>query len=336
MAALLVSSHCCSLQGGRGSGFSSWRPKQATVRPCTQQHSQRSGKWGLAGRSLLGSRALYHLSRSGQKALHICAADLQALIFDCDGVIIESEDLHRRAYNAAFGHFQVSCTGGGEVVEWTEEFYDDLQNKVGGGKPKMRWYFGKNGWPSSTVLPAAPDTAEEQAALIDTLQDWKTAKYQDLIASGEVAPRDGVLRLMDEARAAGLKVAVCSAATKSSVIFVLENLIGKGRFQGLDCFMAGDDVPEKKPHPSIYVIAADKLGVQPDECVVVEDSLIGLQAALGAGMRCVITYTTSTRSQEFPGAERIVASLGEDAATGVAIKQLMKRPAETQDDRVSR
>ena len=58
--------------------------------------------------------------------------------------------------------------------------------------------------------------------------------------SGEVEPRPGVLNLMDEARAAGLKVAVCSAATKSSVVFTLKNLLGEQRFSQLDCFLAGE------------------------------------------------------------------------------------------------
>jgi beta-phosphoglucomutase-like phosphatase (HAD superfamily) len=60
---------------------------------------------------------------------------------------------------------------------------------------------------------------------------------------------------------------------------------------------AGDDVDRKKPDPTIYRVAAERLGVAPAECVVVEDSLIGLQAARGAGMRCIITYTPSTRKQ---------------------------------------
>ena len=107
---------------------------------------------------------------------------VEALIFDCDGVIVESEDIHRRAYNATFENFQVVCPGQNGVVEWTEEFYDMLQNKVGGGKPKMRWYFGENGWPSSSILgQRVPETEEEQVLLIDTLQDWKTQKYKDII-----------------------------------------------------------------------------------------------------------------------------------------------------------
>lgn len=62
-----------------------------------------------------------------------------------------------------------------------------------------------------------------------------------MIGSGEVEPRPGVLRLMDEARQAGLKVAVCSAATKSSVVYTLTSLLGKQRFEELDCFLAGGE-----------------------------------------------------------------------------------------------
>jgi beta-phosphoglucomutase-like phosphatase (HAD superfamily) len=60
---------------------------------------------------------------------------------------------------------------------------------------------------------------------------------------------------------------------------------------------AGDDVDKKKPDPTIYNVAAQRLGVDPADCVVVEDSIIGLKAALGAGMRCIITYTPSTKQQ---------------------------------------
>ncbi|KAJ4734112.1 haloacid dehalogenase-like hydrolase family protein [Rhynchospora pubera] len=222
----------------------------------------------------------------------VCAvassSPLHALIFDCDGVILESEHLHRQAYNDAFAHFSVRCPPfSSDPLYWDVEFYDELQNQVGGGKPKMRWYFGKNGWPISSVFETPPSTDSDRENLVDVLQ---------------VEPRPGVLRLMDEAKGAGIKLAVCSAATKSSVILCLENLIGLDRFKGLDCFLAGDDVKEKKPDPSIYITAAKKLGVESKNCLVVEDSVIGLQAATGAGMSCIITYTSSTANQDFGNA----------------------------------
>ncbi|GLU13101.1 hypothetical protein SLE2022_297480 [Rubroshorea leprosula] len=234
---------------------------------------------------------------------------LQALIFDCDGVILESEHLHRQAYNDAFSHFNVRCPPSSAPLNWSLEFYDVLQNQIGGGKPKMRWYFKEHGWPSSTILEKPPESDEERAKLIDTLQDWKTERYKEIVKSGTVKPRPGVLRLMDEAKAAGKKVSVCSAATKSSVILCLENLIGIERFQGLDCFLAGDDVKEKKPDPLIYQTASKQLGVSEKDCLVVEDSVIGLQAATRAGMSCVISYTPSTAEQDFTDAIAIYPDL---------------------------
>eukprot|EP00252_Welwitschia_mirabilis_P019956 TRINITY_DN476_c0_g1_i6.p1 TRINITY_DN476_c0_g1~~TRINITY_DN476_c0_g1_i6.p1 ORF type:complete len:181 (-),score=29.75 TRINITY_DN476_c0_g1_i6:1096-1638(-) len=95
---------------------------------------------------------------------------LEALIFDCDGVILESEHLHRNAYNETFAHFNVCCLPSSPPVVWDAEFYDQLQNQIGGGKPKMRWYFNTNGWPSSTLFRTPPATDADKAKLIDTLQ----------------------------------------------------------------------------------------------------------------------------------------------------------------------
>ncbi|KAG5241827.1 haloacid dehalogenase hydrolase domain-containing protein [Salix suchowensis] len=221
------------------------------------------------------------------------SASLEALIFDCDGVILESEHLHRQAYNDAFAHFNVICSS----------------SLLSIGLPISMMYFKEHGWPSSTLFEKPPEDDESRANLIDTLQDWKTERYKEIIKSGTVEPRPGVLRLMDEAKAAGKKLAVCSAATKSSVILCLENLIGMERFQGLDCFLAGDDVKEKKPDPSIYVTASKRLGVLERDCLVVEDSVIGLQAATRAGMSCVITHTPSTIDQDFKDAIAIYPDL---------------------------
>ncbi|XVF15226.1 hypothetical protein REPUB_Repub09cG0132600 [Reevesia pubescens] len=255
------------------------------------------------------SLSLTNTIKPRQLSVSVSAShSLQALIFDCDGVILESEHLHRQAYNDAFSHFNVRCSPS-QPLNWDPDFYDVLQNQIGGGKPKMRWYFKEHGWPSSTIFETPPEGDEERAKLIDTLQDWKTERYKEIIKSGTVEPRPGVLRLMDEAKAAGKMLAVCSAATKSSVILCLENLIGMERFQGLDCFLAGDDVKEKKPDPLIYLTAAKRLGVSEKDCLVVEDSVIGLQAATKAGMSCVITYTSSTADQDFNDAIAIYPDL---------------------------
>lgn len=79
-------------------------------------------------------------SRSIVTCAAAASSPIHALIFDCDGVILESEHLHRQAYNDAFAHFGVRCPPfSSEPLSWDPDFYDELQNLIGGGKPKMRW-----------------------------------------------------------------------------------------------------------------------------------------------------------------------------------------------------
>ncbi|XP_047324158.1 haloacid dehalogenase-like hydrolase domain-containing protein At4g39970 [Impatiens glandulifera] len=255
--------------------------------------------------------APYRLHLSSRRHLSSISAALKALVFDCDGVILDSEQFHRQAYNDAFSHFNVrSPSSSSQPLNWSLEFYDKFQNLVGGGKPKMRWYFNEHGWPSSTIYDSPPEDSSDREKLVDILQDWKTERYKAIIKSGTVEPRPGILRLMNEAKAAGKLLAVCSAGTKSSVILCLENIIGLERFTNLDCFLAGDDVKEKKPNSSIYITASKKLGVSAKECLVIEDSVIGLQAATGAGMPCIITHTSSTANQDFKEAVGVYSDLG--------------------------
>ncbi|XP_039854496.1 haloacid dehalogenase-like hydrolase domain-containing protein At4g39970 isoform X2 [Panicum virgatum] len=139
------------------------------------------------------------------------SSSLDALIFDCDGVILESENLHRQAYNDAFAHFGVRCPpASADTLYWDEAFYDELQNRIGGGKPKMRWYFGENGWPSSKIFETPPSADSDKEKLIDIIQDWKTERYKEIIKSGTVEPRPGVLQLMDEVKGYQACCLLCS------------------------------------------------------------------------------------------------------------------------------
>jgi len=243
-----------------------------------------------------------------------------ALLFDCDGVIVETEELHRLAYNGAFEAFGLEVDG--KPVEWSTDYYDKLQNTVGGGKPKMKYYFTNDagGWPAATKAGRpVPATEDERAALVDDLQDKKTEIYKKVVA--EVASaRPGVLELMDAAIAApDIAVGICSAATKAGFEKVVDSVVGQERLARLDVVMAGDDVPLKKPDPMIYNLAREKLGLAPGQCVVVEDSLVGLRAAKAAGMHCLITYTASTEREDFyaEGAQAKMLNLG-----GVALDDI--------------
>jgi HAD superfamily hydrolase (TIGR01509 family) len=245
-----------------------------------------------------------------------------ALIFDCDGVIIETEELHRLAYNAAFDAAGLQING--ESVEWTVEYYDILQNTVGGGKGKMFYHFRNTtgAFPTSdNGAKAAPTNAEEEQALVDALQAHKTELYKDLIEE-KATPRPGVIELMDAAIAdPKVAVGVCSASTKAAVTKVLDVTLGEERRNKLNVCILGDDVSKLKPDPLIYVTAAERLKIDPKRCVVVEDSMVGLKAAKGAGMKCLITYTKSTEREDFysVGADAKVPEL---ASAGVTFDKI--------------
>jgi len=239
------------------------------------------------------------------------------LIFDCDGVIIETEELHRLAYNAAFKAADLKING--KTVEWTVEYYDVLQNTVGGGKNKMFFHFRNTtkAFPESYGSKPAPSTPEEEQDLIDNLQAHKTELYKEFIQV-KAEPRSGVIELMDEAISdPKMAVGVCSASTKEAVTKVLDVTLGAERREKLDVVLLGDDVKRLKPDPMIYNTAAERLEIDPSRCVVVEDSLVGLKAAKGAGMKCLITYTKSTENEDFYefGADAKVPELAKAGVT---------------------
>lgn len=240
--------------------------------------------------------------------------NMKALIFDCDGVIADTErDGHRVAFNRAFAQK-------GYGVEWDVALYGELL-KIAGGKERMRHYFEQNGW---------PEDATDTGALIKELHELKTDLYMQIIESGELPPRPGVARLVDEAADADMDLAVCSTSTERAVNLVVEKLLGPERKARFKIILAGDVVSNKKPAPEIYNLALEHLGHRPDECFVVEDSRNGLLAAKAAGMRCVITTNGYTASEDFSGADLVVSELGDPPNVRVTL-EVLKSAAEKSD-----
>lgn len=230
-----------------------------------------------------------------------------ALLFDCDGVIAETErDAHRITFNQAFA-------AKGVKAEWGVEEYGELL-KIGGGKERMTHYFDKVGWPSSQVGSSEAD----RKSFVQDLHLLKTAKFQGLVESGAVPLRPGVSRLVDDALASGIKVAVCSTSSVDAVTTIVRTLLGEERLAQMKIF-AGDMVSRKKPAPDVYLLGASTLGVEPSRCWVVEDSEIGLKAAKAAGMRCVVTKSIYTAQEDFAAADVCIDNLdrGRDGAITV-------------------
>ena len=222
-------------------------------------------------------------------------AELKALIFDCDGVLVDTErDGHRVAFNRAFAEK-------GYSFQWDVTLYGELL-KIAGGKERMRAYFEKNGW---------PENESDKDTLIKELHKRKTDLYMQIIESGQLPLRSGVKRLMDEAIEAGIALAVCSTSNERAVNLVVERLLGTERKSKFSAILAGDVVSNKKPDPEIYNLAKERLNLDPLECVVIEDSRNGLLAAKGAGMICIVTTNGYTAEEDFSEADMVVSELGE-------------------------
>lgn len=133
--------------------------------------------------------------------------------------------------------------------------------------------------------------------------------YLDLIR-GRLRPLPGARAFIGRARAAGLRLAVASAADRRKVDGNLAE-IGVPA-EGFDALVTGSDVERKKPHPDGFLLAARRLGCPPERCVVVEDAVNGVRAARAAGCRCLgLTTTFPAEDLRAAGADAVAADLGE-------------------------
>jgi HAD superfamily hydrolase (TIGR01509 family) len=218
-----------------------------------------------------------------------------ALIFDCDGVLADTErDGHRPAFNQAFAE-------AGLDIVWDEEEYG-RRLQIGGGKERI-----------ASVI----DDADQVRAL----HKRKTALYKEMVYAGRLPARPGIARIVDEAIAAGWTLAVASTSAEESVRAVLEHAVGEDTAAHFSVF-AGDIVPAKKPDPAIYLLALRELGLTAEDAIVIEDSRNGLLAAVGAGLRCVVTRSSYTAHEDMSEAVLVVSSLGDPPGDVVTLQDL--------------
>lgn len=230
--------------------------------------------------------------------------EIKAIFFDQDGVIIDTEkDGHRVAFNEMFKEF-------GYDFQWDVEKYHELL-KISGGKERMRHYFREEG-----IFPGLSE--EEETALLLKLHKRKTEIFIGLIEAGKLPLRTGVKRLMHEALDKGLIIGVCTTANIRSA-----NAIAKGMLKDIDFefVLAGDIVSKKKPDPEIYLLALEKTGLKPEECIVIEDSRNGMLAAMKAGLFIVATTNIYTENEDLSEADIVVTSLGDPDGKKGVLKQ---------------
>lgn len=225
---------------------------------------------------------------------------MRALIFDCDGVLADTERYgHLPAFNQTFREF-------GLPLHWSEEEYG-RKLQIAGGKERMATELTTT-FVAANRLPADQDAL---AAVVATWHKRKTEIYTEMVAAGALPPRPGVARLIGAAQDAGWRLAVASTSAEPSVRAILDSAAGPGRAARFDVLLAGDCVAHKKPAPDIYLLAAERLHVDPADALVIEDSRNGLEAAAAAGLRCLVTVNGYTEHEDFGAAVMVVSSLGD-------------------------
>lgn len=230
---------------------------------------------------------------------------LKALIFDCDGVIAETErDGHRVSFNRAFKEMGIEA-------EWSIEEYEELL-RTAGGKERMKVYFNRN-------LSRFPDLNLDEN-MIKTLHKRKTEIFMEMSNNGDLPVRPGIRRIINEAHEKGLILAVCSTSNEKSVEALIRSAVGNKEFDYFNSIFAGDIVKAKKPAPDIYNLVKEKYGLKGNECFVVEDNRNGLLAAKSAGMYCIVTVSFYSQEEDLKEADLVVSSLGDPGVPVVILK----------------
>lgn len=209
--------------------------------------------------------------------------DLKALIFDVDGTLAETEELHRAAFNRAFAD-------AGLAVEWDRARYRELLGTTGGKRRILRHF-------AETAMP--PDEA-----LAEQLHRSKNTHYAEAVGQG-IALRAGVADVMQRASQAGLRLAIATTTSRAN----LAALLAGAGLPAFEVIVAGEDVSTLKPHPEVYLRALEGLRLAPGATLAFEDSANGLKSANAAGLRTIVTPSHYSAGEDFSAAAAVLRDL---------------------------
>ncbi len=212
---------------------------------------------------------------------------LEALIFDVDGTLAETEEIHRASFNQAFQE-------SGLTWRWSIDDYRVLLLTTG-GKERIAAYMKSAGLTGGIDIPA--------------LHARKTEVYVRAVRNGALKLRPGVASMIRHARAAGLRLAIATTTSRPNVDELLSSTLGVQSIAWFDAIACGDEVLRKKPDPAVFLLALEKLGLAASQCVAFEDSHQGLKAAVTAGLTTIVTPGIYTFGQDFSSASLVIENL---------------------------
>lgn len=221
---------------------------------------------------------------------------LQALIFDVDGTLADTELAHLAAFNHAFAEVGLDW-------HWDVPLYTRLL-EVSGGKERIRAH-----WMERGDMPQDIGDGNELDELIAHMHELKTAAYAQAVQDGQVQLRPGVLALLSAAGDAGLKLAIATTTSPANISHLLKRCVGNDWQRLFAVVEDGVTAPHKKPHPQVYQQTLQRLGLPAANALAFEDSANGLRAARAAGLATVVTPNAFTAHHDFWGALQVLPSL---------------------------
>lgn len=210
---------------------------------------------------------------------------LEALIFDVDGTLAETEEAHRRAFNDTFARF-------GLPWQWSQDDYRVLLRTTG-GKERMKAHAASLG-----------ETIDDE--LVARIHRVKTERYGEILAQREIALRPGIAELIADAVALDVRLAIATTTNRPNVDALVEATMGRPAGEVFEVIAAGDEVKAKKPAPDVYLAALERLGLPASVCLALEDSRNGLRSAGAAGIATIVSPSRYTTGEDFAGAVAVV------------------------------
>ena len=222
---------------------------------------------------------------------------LQALIFDVDGTLADTESAHMAAFNHAFAEVGLDWV-------WDLALYTELLD-VSGGKERILHYW-KQVNPDIKAI-----NGQALSDKISRIHELKTAAYENAVNTGAVSLRPGVLKLMDEALNAGLQLAIATTTSPVNIAALMRHAIGSDWRMNFSAIGDASTAPIKKPHPQVYLQMLEALKLPASQCLAFEDSNNGLRAATAAGIATIVTPNSFTAHHDFTGALKVVPDLSQ-------------------------
>jgi len=216
---------------------------------------------------------------------------IEGIIFDVDGTIADTEDIHRQAFNKAFSKFDLNW-------HWSKEKYHELLF-ISGGKERI------------TRCLAEDNATKKNTGFIEKLHKCKSECYRSILLSSDISLRPGVKRLITEAKEKNIKIGIATNSSTENLQVLIKKTFKVEPEKLFNTIVTNNIVIDKKPSPEVYYRALKNLELSANKCIAVEDTANGNASAIRAGLRTVITTHAYTADNDFDGASLVLNNLGE-------------------------